>query len=184
MAFNEQELNRFKRGETPIFEKIIEEHKDKIFGNVIRLVRNEADAEEITQIVFVKCYTERKKFRGDSKLSVWLYRIAFNEALLFLRQNKKWLRLEEQARKSVPCNPKVEQLYDEKNKKEWLNKALDQLQPDEKRVIGLFYYEELSYQEIKERTGLTLSNVKIKIHRGKKKLKEQLIPYQNFFYER
>ena len=60
MAFNEQELNRFKRGEIPIFEKIIEEHKDKIFGNVIRLVRNEADAEEITQIVFVKCYTERK----------------------------------------------------------------------------------------------------------------------------
>ncbi len=93
------------------------------------------------------------------------------------------MRSEERARKNVPCNPKVEQLYDEKNKKEWLNKALDQLQPDEKWVIGLFYYE-VSYQEIKERTGLTLSNVKIKIHRGKKKLKEQLIPYQNFFYER
>ena len=184
MALSDQELICFKRGEALVFNKIIEENKDPIYRNVIRLVKNESDAEEITQMVFVKCYTERNTFRGDSKLSVWLYRIAFNEALSYLRNNKKQVELSSIAEERMQTPPTGEEGYDRQSKKEWINQAMNQLSPDEKWLIGLYYYEALSYREIEERTGLTLSNVKIKIHRGKKKLKEQLTPYRNFFYER
>ena len=179
MAFREDSfyIERIRQGDSAAFTQIVEKHKDLVFTIVVRILQNREDAEEIAQDVFVKAYKALDKFEGKSKFSTWLYRIAYNAAISKTR--KKGLKtadLEDEVIHNYSedeFGEDLTQLSGEEQQR-MLNKALSGLSGDENLLITLHYKNENSVEEISDITGLTESNVKVKLHRIRKKLYEKM----------
>ena len=173
-ARDEQELiERIRLGDTKAFAPLVDKHKDLVFTIVLRITSSREDAEEVAQDVFLKAYRKISSFKGDSKFSTWLYRIAFNEAVSFTR--KKSLV-------TVELDEKVTEIEDEeygsyelmgldhREQKTLIEKTMAELDELESVMITLYYTEDCSVEEISNITGLSLSNVKVKLHRTRKKM--------------
>jgi RNA polymerase sigma factor (sigma-70 family) len=166
-------------GNTSAYAKLVEKYQLLAYTLALRMVKNSQDAEEIAQDAFVKAYESLKSFRGKSKFSTWLYRIIYNTSISMLR--KKQLEM-------VKIDEKPEFVFnlvhhDDLNEEneytlKALEKALEILDPDERFLITLYYYKDVSVDEISEITGLSGSNVKVKLFRSRKKLHEKLLQLQ------
>lgn len=166
-------------GNTSAYAKLVEKYQSLAYTLALRMVKNSQDAEEIAQDAFVKAYASLKSFRGQSKFSTWLYRIIYNTSISMLR--KKQLEM-------VKIDEKPEFVFnlvhhDDLNEEneytlKALEKALEILDPDERFLITLYYYKDVSVDEISEITGLSASNVKVKLFRSRKKLHEKLLQLQ------
>lgn len=170
----DQELiEKTLRGETAAFGQLVKRYESYVFTIVIRMVKNRVLAEEVSQDTFLKAYESLSSFRGDSKFSSWLYRIAYRKALDQLRKNKKHQTMELVEDIS---EGKMGHLDDALNRLETkertakIQACLMELPEDETALITLYYYEELSVKEIAEITKLTSDNIKIKLYRARKKL--------------
>ena len=164
-------IERILNGEWRNFAILADKYEAKVFGYVHYLVGNREDAEEIVQDSFVKAYHSLSKFRGDAAFSTWVMRIAHYGALTRLRlkvPQKVSLEKAEESREAVTDNPSRN--LDLEDRDIILNKALNQLKEDERSVITLFYFHESSIREVCDITGFTESNVKILLHRSRKKL--------------
>jgi RNA polymerase sigma-70 factor (ECF subfamily) len=144
-----------------------------VFTIIVKIVRKPEDAEEIAQDVFLKVYEKLESFRGDSKFSTWLYRIAYNAAISKTRKR----RLEVEALDDFTINNysvddvKEElELIDAEEQQVFLKDAMEDLSDDDYLIVKLFYLEELSVKEISQINGLSQANVKVKLHRIRKKL--------------
>lgn len=163
------------RGNLSDYNVLIDRYKDKAFGLLRRMLKNEMDAEEALQDSFVKAYAGLKSFRKESEFSTWLYRIVYNTALN--RVKSKRYRTD---RKS----DSIDQFYDLKSesrtgleKKETsgiVAELVNSLPEKYSAVIDLFYMQGLSIEEISEITGESVSNVKVKLFRARKQLKEKI----------
>lgn len=169
-------IDRILKGEWRNFAILVDKYETKVFNYVNYLMNNREDAEEMVQDTFVKAYRSLSQFRGDAAFSTWLIRIAHRNCLTHFR-------------KKAPLNVSLENVTNSSagnmvhsptkslhldDRQQVLNRALAQLKPDERSAVTLFYYQELSLQEICDVTDLTLSNVKILLHRSRKKLLEIL----------
>lgn len=137
------------------------------------MVRNREDAEELAQDVFLKAFRSLSSFKGDCSFSTWIYRIAYNTAISGLRKKKyEFIAIEESQIENVPEEEIGEALGREElsGQLEKLDAALAQLPTDERALILLFYMKEKSVEELVSITGLSTSNVKIRLYRIRKKL--------------
>ena len=150
------------------FSILVNRYSRYVFQIAYSLVNNKEDATEITQDTFVKVFEKLANFKGESKFSSYLYRICYNKSINHLKKEKKYFHLEinEQITEERDINNGFFELI-QKEQKKYLTEALLQLKEDERLVITLFYLEEMSYNEIVEITGWSLSNVKVKLHRAK-----------------
>jgi RNA polymerase sigma-70 factor (ECF subfamily) len=179
MAINKDQLyiDKVISGDLSAYTYLVDKHKDMAFSVALRIVRNREDAEEIVQDAFVKAYQNIEAFRNKSKFSTWLYRIVFNAAIS--RTRKKSLESTD-LDSFVIDNYSTDEIKDNINKLDsseqikLVNKLIDKLPPLEYTLINLYYKEECSIDEISEITGLTDSNVKVKLHRIRKKLYSEL----------
>ena len=166
-------IKRIQNGETECFSYLVEQYSKPVFLLISRIVRRPEDAEELTQDVFLKVYRTLKDFQGNSLFSTWLYRIAYNSAISFTRKKKQeFLYIEEQTIDNI-SDREVDEAFENtvmENQLQALHKAIDQLSPDERGIITLFYMEEKTIEDITAVTGLSNSNVKVKLHRIRKKL--------------
>lgn len=166
-------IKRIQNGEMECFSHIVEHYSKPVFLLICRIVRNQEDAEELTQDVFLKIYRTLKDFQGNSLFSTWLYRIAYNTAISYTRKKKQeFLYIEEQTIQNIP-DKDVDETFENTvtgDHLQALHKAIDQLSPEERGIITLFYMEEKTIEAIAEVTGLSSSNVKVKLHRTRKKL--------------
>lgn len=166
-------IKRIQNGETELFSHVVASYSQPVFLLILRIVRSQEDAEELTQDVFMKIYRTLNHFKGDSLFSTWLYRIAYNTAISATRKKKQeFLYIEEQTIDNVPdeeTNKAFEKTLDEE-RLQALRKAVDQLPPDERGIITLFYTEQKTVEDIASVTSLTTANVKVKLHRIRKKL--------------
>lgn len=144
-------------------------YKHLVHTVCMRVLRHREDAEEATQDSFVKAFQNLHAFQGGSKLGTWLYSIAYRTALSKLRTRKAGtLGLDElQANGQEPQQAPEGDRNDRKALVEW---ALAQLPAEDAAVVTFFYLEELGIEEIVTITGLGESNVKVKLHRARKKL--------------
>ena len=160
-------------GKPEAFSFLVEKYQDMIYGLSIKMLRNAEDAEELAQDTFVKAYRSLDSYKGTSKFSTWLYRIAYNTAISAMRKRKlEVLSLDEQ-RISDQEEMKIQQQFGQIRKEElsaYLQKAIESLPADDQVLVTLYYYEEQSIDEVVQITGLTESNVKVKIHRARKKM--------------
>jgi len=178
------------QGNNDSFRLLVEKYQDMIFRTCYGYVKSVEDAEDITQNVFILVHRNMQKFRGDSSLSTWLYRIAINQSINHLRQSKwkKWVNQVEnlfgdEKIKSIPDFENPSDSLIEKQKVEILNKAIDSLQKNQKTAFVLHKYDDLSHQQIAEIMDISISAVESLIFRAKRNLQKTLIKYYDeFFY--
>lgn len=166
-------IEKVKEGHTQSFNMLVQRYERLVFGLTIKMMKHREEAEEAAQDTFIKAFKSLNAYKGDAKFSTWVYRIAYNTCLDRLKGNAKFV-------KNVEINEITEnQLEDSSNvfeslardeRKEIVQECMNQLPADERAVLHLFYFEENSLKEIAEITALSSNNVKVKLHRARKKL--------------
>jgi RNA polymerase sigma-70 factor (ECF subfamily) len=162
-----------QKGDLQIFGALIERYQEKIQRYVKRFTPA-TEAEDITQTVFLKAFENINSFKINLKFSSWLYRIAHNELVNYLKK-KKTLPLFDFDVFLPHYHVSQKEMENETDKKieiEQFKKCLDKLEPKYKEAVILYYFENLSYQEIANITHSPISTVGVKIKRAKEKLKQ------------
>lgn len=160
-------------GETAAFAPLVNRYKDLVFTIAMNITRNREDAEEVAQDVFLKAFQKLAGFRKESSFPTWLYRIAYNEAITKVRKNRiKMLDLEEEILEIIPEEEVEEDIagLDEQEQKQVIAKILDKLPEIDRVLVTLFYLNNQPITEISEVTGLGESNVKVRLHRVRKRI--------------
>ena len=180
-------IQSIKNNEPESFRKLVLNYQDMIVNTCYGFVKNHTDAEDVAQEVFIEVYRSINKFREDAKLSTWLYRIAVNKSIDFLRKKKRksWLGSiqsmfgSEEKLMVIEDNyqPNPQQTLEQNERKLVLENAIDKLVQNQKSVFILHKYEGLSYKEIAEIMNVSLSSVESLMHRAKKNLKKLLYNY-------
>jgi len=186
----EQEfINQLKQGKQAAFGKLIEAYQQKVFSTCISFVPNKEDAEDIAQEVFLEVFKSISNFKGEAKLSTWIFRIATNKCLEFIRrkQTKKRFAFMQTILGNEISIDKTNYftefnhpgiLLENKEKSAIIFKAIDTLPESQRVVFTLAKIDGKSYQEIVEITGKSLSSVESVLFRAKKGLQEKL---ENFY---
>jgi RNA polymerase sigma-70 factor (ECF subfamily) len=165
-------------------------YRDSIYYMLMRMVKNKDDAEDLTLMTFGKAFRYLDKYTPQYAFSTWLYRIALNNSIDFLRVKNNMPQYFEDDLYTTSTTSIIDQSEDnlqrtpedeviDKQRLQLLRAAVSELPERYRRVIELRYYEDLAYEEIAERLGLTLSNVKIQIMRAKNMLSELMQPMRN-----
>ncbi len=171
-------INKVLGGEKAAYADLMKRHQRFVFTLALRFAKNREDAEEIAQDCFIKAYRSLNTFRNTSKFSTWLYSIVYTTAMTFLRKK----RLDVQSIDTEVGLLNVENYVSDlnsddvehKSKMVFVNRAIDQLLPDDAAVITLFYQGEQSLEEIGQALGMETNTVKVKLHRARHRLKEKI----------
>lgn len=159
-------------GDTNAFAQLLERYGAKVYGLMVRLVGDDAEAEDLVQETFVQAYTHLRDYREEADFGSWLYRIAYNAALMHLRRQRTVeLPLDERLAESI-TDEEADRTLNEVTEMRiaQLEEALTHLSPDDRTAITLFYLEERSTREIAYILGTTVTNVTTRLHRARKRL--------------
>jgi len=189
---NETELvERLKQGDEIAFKTIVEQWKDMVYNTILGIVQNETEAEDLAQDVFIKVFEKISTFKGDSKFSTWLYRIATTTALDHLRSKKRKKRFGFLQSLTGSGGDEKEQIpdfhhpgvnLDNKERAAVLFKAIDALPENQKSAYMLHKLEGLSYRDVSEVLNTTVSAVESLMSRANQNLRKQLEEYYNKHY--
>lgn len=168
-----EHIERVLGGDTEAFAWFVDRYGDRVFALVSGIVRSREDAEEIVSDVFLKAYSRLRKFRGEARFSTWLYRIAYNTAISSARRRRHTTVEIDEQRLEVEDDGAYEALFREAEL-ERLEAAIAQLPPDERAILDMFYTARLPIEEIAEITSLSVGNVRVKLHRIRRRLANQL----------
>ncbi len=166
-------INKVLNNDVNAYASLVDMHKDMVFTIALKIVRNREDAEEIAQDVFVKAYQSLATFKKESKFSTWLYRIVYNTAISKTRKKQfgttdlNYDIVENYSEDDI--NEDLNRL-DNNEQKKVINTVLKKLNPEDHMLVTLYYFKEYSIEEISEIVNISQSNVKVKLHRIRKKL--------------
>ena len=173
-----------RNGKPSAFEELVGRYEGRIFRLAQNVTQNREDAEEVTQDALFRAFTHLEGFKGDSRFSTWLTRIAINEALMKLRRRRPTVSLDDRGtennrvvREFEDCGPSPEQRYSRQELQHILSEAMGQLSPGLQLLTQLREVEELSTQETAEILGLSVSAVKSRSRRARITLREMLNRY-------
>ena len=174
MTTNDQVyIDQILNGDANAFTVLVERYKDLVFTLALRMMKHREEAEEVAQDTFVKMYKSLHKFKGDSKFSTWIYRVAYNTCLDRLKKNKRYqstVTIDEYTEHQVKTIDNALDKIEAQEREEAIKKCLDILPPEDSFLLTLYYYEEQSLDEIAKVVGLKPNNVKVKLFRSRKKL--------------
>jgi RNA polymerase sigma factor (sigma-70 family) len=166
------------KGDEKKYELLVNKYQRFAFTIALRYAKSREDAEELAQSAFVKAYLNLKEYRGDAKFSTWLYTIVSSLCLSFLR--KKKLELQSLDNEAVfesadanESNLKAD-VIEQHSKISLLNRAMNKLNPDDAKILTLFYKAEQSLEEIAQILHIEPNNAKVKLHRARQRLKETM----------
>jgi len=170
-------ISRALNGDESAYQIILNSYKGRIFSYVFQTIRNYHDAEDITFDTFIRCFKSLKTFDTKRPFATWLYTIAHNLTIDFLRKNKKhYEQIDERSVEEIEIadekssRPALD--YDIQQKLNKVEQALAQLPPIDREIIILFHREEKSYQEISSILNLPETTIKTRLHRARLRLKE------------
>lgn len=182
-------IAELKSGNQSAYAQLLKEFGQKVFATCISFIPNKEDAEDVAQEVFLEVFRSISKFKGDAKLSTWIYRIATNKCLEFIRKKnakKRFAFMQSIFGNEIPLDktsfftefkhPGI--LMENKEKSETIFKAINVLPESQRIVFTLAKIDGKSYQEIVEITGKSLSSVESIMFRAKKNLQQSL---ENFY---
>ncbi len=186
---NQPELiEQLQRGDEAAFKRLVEEWQDMVYNTVVSLVQDEDTADDLTQEVFIQVFQSISSFKGDSKISTWLYRIAVSKALDHERKQKRKKRFafvqrlfgDEANGEHHPADfrhPGI--LLEKKESAEGLFSALRKIPDTQRAAFTLHKLEGLSYQEIAAVLNTTLPAVESLMARAKTNLRKALTELYN-----
>ncbi len=168
-------IDKILGGDINAFSYIVERHKDKAYNLSFRICGNHEEAEELAQDSFLKAYKSLGSFKRNSSFSTWFYRIVYNTSISHVRIKKKGvLSLEDFPADSTDFlgNNTSEEEAEKEYRNSLVSFALQKINGDERGLISLYYYEEMSTDEISDVTGISKSNIKVKLFRARQKMLE------------
>lgn len=170
-----------QRGDDVAFNRLVLKWQKPVYNLVLRMLQHPAEAAEATQEVFLSAYRNIGRFRLDAKFSTWLYRISVNQCITRLRRRPPGIQLPLEAgseeRESVSNMPVVESHEAEIARQETrrhVHRALGFLSPEQKAVVELKFFQELTFEEIAAVVQAPLSTVKSRLYSGLEALKSRL----------
>ncbi len=160
-----------RKGKKHLYARLVDRYKDKAMTLALRMLRNREDAEEALQDAFVRAYNALDRFEGKAKFGTWFYRILYNVCLTRLgRRKENFLSIDEQDREILfSYNPKdsSELNYEAAETVAIIKKGIETLPEKYSVVLSLFYFQELSHEEICEVTQLPLGTLKTHLFRAR-----------------
>ena len=167
-------LARFRAGQTAAFDEIVEAHQQRIVRLVFRLLGSPDEVQDVVQEVFLSVLQNLKRFRGESKLSTWLTRIAVNKCRSHHRRRLLRLRTLFYLTKTLTVTSEQGGVTESAEIHDELRRAVRRLSPRYREPIVLRYFEELSVREIGEVLGISANSVEVRLTRARRKLREIL----------
>jgi RNA polymerase sigma-70 factor (ECF subfamily) len=180
---NESLLNKAKNGDLRAFEELASMHYTKVYNVCFRMTNNTDDASEMAQETFIKAYKNIKSFKGNSSLFTWLYRIASNICLDFLRKNSKnkTISLDQNAYENLQLqnkisdnNPQPDEVVELNAQRHAIKEALEKMNINNKNIIIMRDFMNLSYDEIASVLNCPLGTVKSRVSRARSELRDLL----------
>lgn len=173
-------IREIEQGDRLAGKWLVDTYQVRVYNICFSMVHNSHDAEDLTQEVFLEVIRNIGSFRGEAQLGTWIYRIAVNRSLNFIRSSKKrkWLSYIDEIlsfKEVIQGSPKEPFEQDENRK--MLQKALDALSEKQKTAFTLNKINELSYKEVAEIMNISHANVETLIHRAKLRLQNLLKAY-------
>ncbi len=174
-------ISKVLTGDYQAYAGLVNRYQNYVFTLSLRIVKNREDAEEVAQDVFIKAYKYLADFRGASRFTTWLYTIVNNTCISFLRKkkldihsldNEKVFELADNQDSGLRAN-----LVEQKSKLGMVNKAIGLLNPDDAKIITLFYKAEQSLEETAQVLGIEVNAAKVRLHRARTRLKEKMETY-------
>ena len=170
-------LKAMREGDEAAFRQLVDEYKIMVVNTCYAFVHNREDAEDVAQEVFITFYQTLERFKEQCSIATWLYRIAVNRSINYCRSRRKHIReinIEEWAvtANSSSGDPLAWEHMEENELKHLLHQAIDHLPERQRTALILNKYEELSYQEVAEVMGISLSSVESLIFRAKTNLEK------------
>ncbi len=177
------------QGDEEAFKELVDKYQSLVLNTCNSFLHNRQDAEDLTQEVFIEAFRSISKFHGKSSLSTWLYRISVNKSLNFIRDNKKrkiMTRIDnpfsggngDNRLEVEDPDPPYNDIEDTKNEKvELLHQSLASLPKNQKVAFTLSKFEDLSYKQISEIMGISLSSVEGLIHRAKRNMQKTILKH-------
>ncbi len=158
-----------------LFNQIVKDYSEKIYWHVRRFVYSHEDADDLVQEIFVKIWKSLPSFRGEANLYTWIYRIATNEALNFLRRRKvraalMFQSLDEETSRQIDEDP----WFDGTALQRKLAKAVAALPTKQRLVFNMKYFEDMKYEDIAQITGTSVGALKASYHIACEKLKSNI----------
>ena len=166
-------INKILNGDSNAFAVLVDRYKDLVYTLAMRMVKNKEEAEEVAQDTFIKAYKSLAKFKGESKFSTWIYKVAYNTCLDRLKKIKRQyntVAIDEYTEHQVKSIDNALDKIEEQEKQQAIKACLELLPGEDSFLLTLYYFEELSLDEISKVTGLKPNNVKVKLFRSRKKL--------------
>ncbi|MBE0674695.1 MAG: RNA polymerase sigma factor [Bacteroidales bacterium] len=183
-----QLLEGLKSGNRDAFSILVEKYHVKVIRTCTGFVHSQADAEDLAQEVFIEVFRSVNKFRGDSELSTWIYRIAVNKSLNFLRSSARrriFSFITGNNGQEVPLAPDIvagdesnpDETMNRNDQAEALRKALASLPENQRTAFVLNKYEDMSYKEIADVMSISMGSVESLIFRAKQNLQKRLFAF-------
>lgn len=177
-------VKRVKGGDSHAFSLLVGKYKKPILNLIYRYTGRADQAEDLAQEVFLRAFKGLSGFKAEAKFFTWLYRIAVNLCLRTRERNSKFLfqSLEEKSQdgslgKTLISDVEPHQEMERSELRNHVQEAVMALPPDQRSVVILYRYHDLSYEEIAETLNISLAAVKSRLHRARTTLKERLSPY-------
>lgn len=168
-----QLIEQTLQGNSQAFSVLVERYQTFVFTIAVRMLRHREEAEGVAQDSFIKAFEALSSYRGEAKFSSWLYAIVYRKALDRIRKNNQSRTLdlvEEITESETEDIENALHFLQLQERNDLIKKGIAQLPEQEAAIVTFFYFEELSIKEITEITTLSEDNVKIKLHRSRKKL--------------
>lgn len=157
------------------FRTVLDTYSQPVYWQVRKMVLNHDDANDIVQNVFLKAWNNLHNFRGEAKLSTWLFKIAVNESINFINKEKQRLQLTEDADESFLMNNlEADEWFDGDRLQKDLLGAVARLPEKQRLVFNMRYFDDMKYEKISEILGTSVGALKASFHHAVKKVTEAL----------
>jgi RNA polymerase sigma-70 factor (ECF subfamily) len=162
-------------GAEQIFNRIVKEYSERVYWHVRRIVNSHEEADDLVQDIFLKIWTALPAFRGEAQVYTWVWRIATNEALNWLRREKvraalRFTSIDTEMERRIDSDP----FFDGDAAERALSKAVARLPEKQRQVFILRYYDEMPYEEMSEVLGTSVGALKASYHIAQEKVRTAL----------
>lgn len=155
------------------FSLLLNTHHDRLYWMIRKIVLVHDDAQDVLQNTWLKIHKGLPGFKGESKIETWMFRIAYNESMRFLKQKKQHYRLDD-IDSSYLETLKADPYFDGEESEYALHKALSSLKENERHIFNLKYFDGLKFSQVAQLTSTNENSVKTLYYKAEKKIKQQL----------
>lgn len=151
------------------FEEVVNHYSRSLYWQIRHIVVDHDDADDVLQNTFLKAWSNIESFRGDAKLNTWLYKIAYNESVTFLKQKKEAMSIDSEEC-GVVNTLESDEYFDGDETQMLLQQAIDTLPAKQKSVFTMKYFDEMKYEDMSQITGTSVGALKTSYHLAVEKI--------------